>query len=72
MQFKIFNNFRALLGVRGISTSLSNSSQGYTPRGPQSPTIKGSETNGGGTVGDPKGGSGGQTHTVKGSTGNNK
>ncbi|PBL04506.1 hypothetical protein ARMGADRAFT_1070962 [Armillaria gallica] len=71
MQFNVFKHLRILPGVRGIS-SPSNSGQGYTPRGPQTNTIKGSAASGGGPVKQPNGESngGGQTSTVKGSATN--
>ncbi|PBK62790.1 hypothetical protein ARMSODRAFT_1088992 [Armillaria solidipes] len=69
MQFNIFKHLRILPGVRGLSTSPSNSGQGYIPRGPQTNPSGGSGTNGNGPIKQPKGGSngGGQTNTSAGS-----
>ncbi|PBK62766.1 hypothetical protein ARMSODRAFT_1024537 [Armillaria solidipes] len=70
MQFNVFQHLRAIsTSVRGGSSSLSMSGQGYVPRGRQSNTSSGSGTTGGGPVTEPDGtkGTGGQTNTSTGS-----
>ncbi|PBK83836.1 hypothetical protein ARMGADRAFT_1089070 [Armillaria gallica] len=69
MQFSIFQHLRAIsTSVRGGSSSLSMSGQGYAPRGPQTNTSAAAGKPGGGPIKQPNGGSngGGQTDTSAG------
>ncbi|KAK0442567.1 hypothetical protein EV421DRAFT_1903993 [Armillaria borealis] len=69
MQFSIFQYLRAIsTSVRGGSSSLSMSGQGYIPRGPQTNTSAASTTTGSGPIKQPDGTkTGGQTNTSAGS-----
>ncbi|SJK99302.1 uncharacterized protein ARMOST_02595 [Armillaria ostoyae] len=71
MQFNIFQHLRAISpSVRGGSSSVSMSGQGYVPRGPQTNTSGASTTTGSGPIKQPDGTkpeTGGQTNTSAGS-----
>ncbi|KAK0442551.1 hypothetical protein EV421DRAFT_1903978 [Armillaria borealis] len=71
MQFSIFQYLRAIvMSVRGESSSVSMSGEGYIPRGKGTNMSGGSTGNGNGPIKQPNGGSngGGQTNTSAGST----
>ncbi|PBL04575.1 hypothetical protein ARMGADRAFT_1071022 [Armillaria gallica] len=70
MQFSIFQHLRAVsTSVRGGTSSLSMSGQGYIPHGPQTNTSAASGTSGGGNPQNPsETGNGGQTNTSAGVT----
>ncbi|PBL04541.1 hypothetical protein ARMGADRAFT_1070991 [Armillaria gallica] len=72
MQFNIFQHLRAIsTSIRGCSSSLSMSGQGYVPRGRPDNTSAVSGTSGGGPVKQPDGtkdGPAGQTNTIAGTS----
>ncbi|KAK0442568.1 hypothetical protein EV421DRAFT_1903995 [Armillaria borealis] len=70
MQFNIFQYLRAIVtSIRGESSSVSMSGEGYVPRGPQTNTSAGTGKPGSGPIKQPDGTkTGGQTNTSAGST----